>query len=89
MQRAGLPPTRDITSNFRDTYAKAAAGEKLLPNEAKDHVYLTVDGLTGDNWPGYMSGNREALRRQGLDVREIQINTEESTCGPVRSRRRE
>lgn len=79
MQRAGLPPTRDVTSTFRDTYARAKAGESVLPKDAKNYVYLTVDGLTGDEFPGYMEPNRDGLRKQGLDVREIPIETEETT----------
>jgi len=79
MERANLPPTRDITSDFRDAYAAQRTGANILPPEAKDHVYLTVDGLTGENWPGYMEANREGLRDRGLDVREIKVDTEAST----------
>ncbi|HVE83662.1 MAG TPA: alpha/beta fold hydrolase [Myxococcales bacterium] len=79
MEKANLPPTRDITSDFRDTYAAQRIGANVLPPEAKDYVYLTVDGLTGENFPGYMEANREGLRDRGLDVREIKVDTEAST----------
>lgn len=79
MEKAGLPPTRDITGDFRQTYEATRIGANVLPDEAKDYVYLTVDGLTGENWPGYMEANREGLRDRGLDVREIKVDTEAST----------
>jgi hypothetical protein len=79
MEKANLPPTRDITADFREAYAATRIGANVLPDEAKDYVYLTVDGLTGENWPGYMEANREGLRDRGLDVREIKVDTEAST----------
>jgi triacylglycerol lipase len=75
IQKEGAP-TRDVTASFRELYAQAAAGKSALPAEAKDHVYLTLRGYTGDNWPTYMKGNREGLARQGLDVREVKTDTE-------------
>lgn len=78
-----LPPTKDITSDFKSTYEVVKTGGNPLPAEAKDYVYLTIDGLTGENWPGYMEGNREALRDKGLDVREIKVDTEASTLTNV------
>ncbi len=74
-----LPPTRDITKDFKSTYKDMQIGGNPLPADAKDYVYLTVDGLTGENWPGYMEPNREGLRDKGLDVREIKVDTEAST----------
>lgn len=82
-QDKSLPPTKDITSDFKSTYEAVKIGGNPLPDEAKDFVYLTVDGLTGENWPGYMEGNREALRDKGLDVREIKVDTEASTLTNV------
>ena len=74
-----LPPTKDITSDFKSTYEAVKTGGNPLPDEAKDYVYLTVDGLTGENFPGYMEANREGLRDRGLDVREIKVDTEASS----------
>src|SRR5687768_5002625 len=62
-----LPPTKDITSDFKSTYETVKTGGNPLPAEASDYVYLTVDGLTGENFPGYMEANREGLRDRGLD----------------------
>lgn len=71
-------PTRDVTANFKDLYAAARADKPVLPKEARDHVYLTIRGYTGDNVPGYMQENREGLARRGLDVREIDVDTEKT-----------
>jgi len=79
MQKAGLPPTRDITSDFKSSYAQQQDGQNVLPQDANKYVYLTVYGLTGMHWPGYMEANREALSGRGLDVREIKVDTEAPT----------
>lgn len=72
------PPTTDRTSSFKSLYQAAKAGDAILPEEAKDHVYLTLRGYTGDNFPMYMQENREGLEARGLDVREIPTDTEQT-----------
>lgn len=69
-------PTKDTTPKFKALYADAKAGKAVLPADAKNYVYLTLRGYTGDNWPTYMKANRDGLSRRGLDVREITRDTE-------------
>jgi hypothetical protein len=73
-----LPKTTDRTADFRSIYSAAKAGETVLPGDAKDHIYLTLRGYTGDNFPTYMKENREGLSRRGLDVREVKTDTEQT-----------
>ncbi len=79
LQKEGAP-TKDVTSSFSSLYAKAQKDQNVLPSNADDYVYLTIDGLTGEHLPGYMEPTREGLSRHGLDVREIPVDTEGSVA---------
>lgn len=73
-----LPKTTNSTTDFKSLYEAAKSGETILPPDAKDYVYLTLRGYTGDNFPTYMKQNREGLERRGLDVREVKTDTEQT-----------
>jgi pimeloyl-ACP methyl ester carboxylesterase len=68
-------PTTDGTPQFEKLYAQAKAGANTLPPDAKDCVYLSVEGLYGNAIPGYMDPNDAKLRSLGLDVRALKLDT--------------
>ena len=76
--RAESAPTTEATPRFHQLYARVRQGEPVLPDEAKRHVYLLVKGLLGEALFGYLEGNQLRLERRGLEVREVQVNTEGS-----------
>jgi triacylglycerol lipase len=81
---AGLPgwfhsesePTTEVTPRFQQLYARVRRDEPVLPDEARRHVYLLVKGLLGDEMFGYLEANQVRLERRGLEVREVQVDTE-------------
>lgn len=77
LQRNG-PPTKNITQNFQNIYTAAAAGTNPLPPDAKDYHYLTVGGLFTQHYNGYLDPNRDTLKKDGLDVKNVPINTDTS-----------
>jgi triacylglycerol lipase len=68
-------PTTDSTSRFRSVYGAAKSGRNTLPADAKNYVYLSVDGLYGNSIPGYMKPNDDRLAALGLDVRALKLDT--------------
>lgn len=69
------PAVTDSTPRFNDLYAAAKSGQDTLPPDAKNYVYLSVDGLYGNALPGYMAPNDDKLRSLGLDVRPVKLDT--------------
>jgi hypothetical protein len=76
--RAQSAPTTEATPRFQQLYARVRHGEPVLPAEAKRHVYLMVKGLLGNELFGYLEDNHLRLERRGLEVRDVQVNTEAS-----------
>ncbi|MBF5045156.1 MULTISPECIES: lipase [Myxococcaceae] len=74
--RAKSAPTTDVTAEFRRVHARVRAAESVLPAEAREHQYLLLRGLLGDELPGYFEDNVGRLVRRGLDVREVAVDTE-------------
>lgn len=66
----------DQTANFENLYAQVKRGQSVLPSDAKDNVYVTVQGLFGKHYPGYMGENERALKAQGLTVKSAPVNTD-------------
>jgi triacylglycerol lipase len=66
----------DQTARFEQLYANAAAGKAVLPADAKDNVYVTVQGLFGKHYPGYMGENEKALKAAGMKVVSAPIDTD-------------
>lgn len=68
-------PTKDFTSHFKKLYAAAMTGKNVIPKEAKNYCYLSVEGLYGNQLPGYMNPNINKLRGAGLQVSDVPIDT--------------
>jgi pimeloyl-ACP methyl ester carboxylesterase len=66
----------DQTARFEQVYAQAAAGKPVMPADAKDNLYVTVQGLFGKHYPGYMDENAKALKSEGLQVMKAPIDTD-------------
>ena len=74
--RSESAPTTEVTPRFQQLYARVRRGEPVLPDEARRHVYLVVKGLLGEEMFGYLEANQARLERRGLEVREVQVDTE-------------
>ncbi|MHC4392434.1 MAG: esterase/lipase family protein [Planctomycetota bacterium] len=69
-------PTRDVTGRFEQLVGAAKTGDRTLPDEAQDHVYLVVPGLFTERYPGYMDGNVARLQELGLDAQKVPVDTD-------------
>src|SRR5436190_1820816 len=78
LRAQGEMPARDVTDRFRRLNAASAAGDRTLPAEAKDHVYLEVGGLFTEHYPGYMHDNEKRMKDLGLDSRRVPVDTDAS-----------
>ncbi len=76
--RDGAPPPQDATDAFRSLHAAARSGMHALAPDAKDFVYLLVPGLFTDHYPHYMKDNEHRLHSLGLDVRRVQMDSDDS-----------
>ncbi|AGC42576.1 hypothetical protein MYSTI_01228 [Myxococcus stipitatus DSM 14675] len=70
------PPTVDRTPRFRALLHRVREGEPVLPPEARNHQYVVVRGMLGDEMPGYLLDNVQRLEGRGLSVREADVDTE-------------
>jgi triacylglycerol lipase len=71
-------PTTDVTGQFKALNAQASHGGKVLPPDAGQYKYLVIGGLFGKHLPGYMDGNVNALKEQGLDARKVNVDSDAS-----------
>lgn len=69
------PVSKDVSADFQRYLADSDAG-KGLPSHATKYVYLLVPGLFTNHYPGYMNKNWEHLRKLGMDVRKVPLNTD-------------
>ena len=74
------PPTTDVTAAFEGLNAQAKAGNRVLPANAADYVYLFTGGIFSNSFPQsiYLHENIEALTSQGCDARRVPIQTNQS-----------
>ena len=76
--RADPTPTTDVTDQFRTLNAQASHGQNVLPSDAGKYKYLVIGGLFGKHLPGYMGENVSALKSQGLDARQVPVDSDAS-----------
>lgn len=69
------PGTTDVTDRFEKLDAAAKAGQNVLPPDAKNYVYLSVEGLFGQAVPTYFDANMDALKKAGLETGKVPVNT--------------
>ncbi|WP_245591867.1 alpha/beta hydrolase [Cystobacter fuscus] len=74
--KAETAPPTDITARFHEVHARVRQDERVLPDEAKRHLYLLVKGMLGDELPGYLEDNQLRLEQRGLETREVAVDTE-------------
>ena len=70
------PEGVDVTDRFHSLIEQAKAGKVTLPEDAWDHIYLSVPGLFTERYPGYMDDNFARLDELGLDSGLIEIDTD-------------
>jgi triacylglycerol lipase len=68
----------DVTLRFRELLERVKAGEKVVPPEAREYVWLLSPGLFSNLYPNYMKGNVEALSDLGLRIVEVPLTPNES-----------
>ncbi|MDJ0849883.1 MAG: lipase [Myxococcota bacterium] len=68
----------DVTPRFRALLERVRAGEKVVPPEAGQYVWLLAPGLFSNLYPTYMDDNVDALRDLGLDHVELELTPKES-----------
>ncbi len=69
-----ITPGPDVTKTFGSLYAKAAAGQNVLPSDATQYVYVMIPGFGHETVSDYMQPNAAALRAQGCDVRFADVH---------------
>lgn len=67
--------TKDCTPEFNELYESAKSGKNILPPDAKNNIYLFIQGLYGNQLPGYMESNSQKLKDSGLDVLSVKTDT--------------
>ncbi|MFC1610620.1 hypothetical protein ACFL6C_06660 [Myxococcota bacterium] len=82
----GRYPARDVTTRFKELYNQGLEGkppEKAesieLPKNKNDFEYFFLEGLFGQNLPGYMEVNREGMEKAGVVPDQIQFATYNTT----------
>jgi len=74
----GRYPARNITDEFKSLYNRAKPTKKAfnepieLPNNKNDFQYFFLEGLFGQNLPGYLEANKEAMVAAGINKNQIQ-----------------
>ncbi len=69
--------SRDRTLRFAVLAERSARGASVLPEDAREYLYLVVPGLYTERYPFYMNDIFARMTAEGLDHRMVPIDTDQ------------